>query len=135
MACLRATDYERDPREDSPILAGALRGMTDFRSAVSRLVLPGARRGEKPFGMRRRRQANDRDVCGFYALPQPATTTSLAKNHACHAGPTALSYEGFRFLPGESMLSRSAIVVFAATSVLLLQLDAQTTHATTRKGS
>ncbi len=33
------------------------------------------------------------------------------------------------------MLSRSAIVVFAATSVLLLHLDAQTTHATTRKGS
>src|SRR5882724_1455470 len=135
MACLRATDYERDPREDSPSLAGALRGITDFRSAVSRLVLPGARRGEKPFGTRRTPPRNDRDACGFYAVPQPATTTSLAKNHACRTATAALSYEGFRFLPGESMLSRSAIVVFAATAVLLPQVNAQTTHAATRKGS
>src|SRR5882724_6523320 len=135
MACLRATDYERDPREDSPSLAGASRGITVFRPAVSRLVLPGARRGEKPFGTRRTPSGNDRDVCGFYALPWPATTTSLAKNHACRTATAALSYEGFRFLPGESMLSRSAIVLVAATSVLLPQLDAQTIHAATRKGS
>ena len=44
MACLRATDYERDPREDFPILAGTSRGMADFQSLVSNLVLPSAMR-------------------------------------------------------------------------------------------
>jgi len=67
-----------------------------------------------------------------YALPQPATN-NVSREESCL--PYCDRRTIVRGFPGESMLSRSAIVMVAVTSVLLPQLNAQTTHAAARKGS
>src|SRR2546430_5094767 len=94
MACLRATDYERDPRKDSPSLAGASRGITDFRSAVSRLVLPDARRGEKPFGTRRTPSGTDRCHCATDSKAWKADTCAAPRRECESFFPSTMTFLG-----------------------------------------